>query len=47
MMQGFPKDFKFPVSTSSAMKQLGNSVAVWAVQDYAMEIVKVLEGKVS
>lgn len=41
-MQGFPKDFKFPVSTTSAMKQLGNSVAVWAIQDYAEEILRVL-----
>ena len=47
MMQGFPEDFKFPVSTTSAMKQLGNSVAVWAVQDYATAIVKVIEGQVS
>jgi DNA (cytosine-5)-methyltransferase 1 len=42
IMQGFPKDFKFPVSTTSAMKQLGNSVAVWAIQDYAEEILRVL-----
>lgn len=45
LMQGFPENFQFPVSKTSAMKQLGNSVAVWAIEDYAREIVKVLEGK--
>ncbi len=36
-MQGFNKGFKFPqsVSDSDRMKQLGNSVAVPAIQDYA------------
>lgn len=43
LMQGFPKEFKFPVTTTSAMKQLGNSVAVWAIQDYASEILRVLK----
>lgn len=38
-MQGFPASFKFPVSDSEALKQLGNSVAVAAVQDYASAIV--------
>lgn len=42
-MQGFPSTFKFPVSDPAAMKQLGNSVAVWAVRDYAKEIIKSLE----
>ena len=42
-MQGFPSTFKFPVSDSAAMKQLGKSVAVWAIQDYAKEIIKSLE----
>ena len=37
-MQGFPEKFEFPVSTSAAMKQLGNSVAVWAVQAFAEQI---------
>lgn len=41
-MQGFPSHFKFPVSDSQALKQLGNSVAVLAVQDYAMAILKTL-----
>lgn len=31
-MMGFPKSFKFPVPKSAAMKQLGNSVAVSAIQ---------------
>ena len=42
-MQGFPEDFIFPVSNSAAMKQLGNSVAIPAVQAFAQEIIKVLE----
>ena len=42
-MQGFPKDFHFPVSNQAAMKQLGNSVAVWAVQDYANAIIEALD----
>ncbi len=37
-MQGFPASFKFPVSDTEAMKQLGNSVAVTAIQDYASAI---------
>lgn len=39
MMQGFPVNFEFPVSEASAMKQLGNSVAVNAVQAFAREII--------
>ena len=42
MMQGFPTTFEFPVSESSAMKQIGNSVAVAAVEAYAREIIKVI-----
>lgn len=42
-MQGFPATFKFPVSDSEALKQLGNSVAVPAIQDYASAIVETLE----
>ena len=41
-MQGFPASFKFPVSDSEALKQLGNSVAVPAIQDYASAIVETL-----
>ncbi|MDR1691240.1 MAG: DNA cytosine methyltransferase [Rickettsiales bacterium] len=43
MMQGFPKDFQFPVSENQAMKQLGNSVAVPAIQAVAEAIIKVLK----
>ncbi|MCA9359083.1 DNA cytosine methyltransferase [Candidatus Kaiserbacteria bacterium] len=42
-MQGFPEDFEFPVSDSQAMKQLGNSVAINAIQDYAEKIIEALE----
>lgn len=44
-MQGFPSSFKFPVSDSEALKQLGNSVAVPAIQDYAESIIIALENK--
>lgn len=43
LMQGFPKNFKFPVSETQAMKQLGNSVAVNAIQAVAKEIIQTLE----
>jgi DNA (cytosine-5)-methyltransferase 1 len=45
-MQGFPKGFKFPptLSETQAMKQLGNSVAVPAIQAYAKSIVTALRG---
>lgn len=42
-MQGFPDTFKFPVSETQAMKQLGNSVAVPAIQATANEIIKRLK----
>ena len=41
-MQGFPDDFVFPVSENQAMKQLGNSVAINAIQDYAQKIIDAL-----
>jgi len=41
-MMGFPKSYKFPVSDVQAMKQLGNSVAVPAIQAYADQILKLL-----
>ncbi len=44
-MQGFPDDFQFPVPNVQAMKQLGNSVAVAAVQDYAEKILEALRRK--
>lgn len=31
-MQGFPESFEFPVPNTQAMKQLGNSVAVYAIK---------------
>lgn len=34
-MQGFPENFIFPVSETQAMKQLGNSVAIPAIQETA------------
>lgn len=42
-MQGFPDSFEFPVSKGAAMKQLGNSVAVPAVQAFVNQILKVVE----
>ena len=42
-MQGFPADFTFPNSEKEAMKQLGNSVAVPAIQDYASNILLSLD----
>ena len=37
-MQGLPANFKFPVCKTQAMKQLGNSVAVPAIQAVAKQI---------
>jgi len=39
-MQGFPSDFSFPVTKAQAMKQLGNSVAVPAVQAIANTVIE-------
>ncbi len=41
-MQGFPENFVFPVSETQAMRQLGNSVAVNAIQAVAAQIIKAL-----
>lgn len=41
-MQGFPENFVFPVSETQAFKQLGNSVAVPAIQATAQEMIRVL-----
>jgi integrase/recombinase XerD len=41
-MQGFPDDFEFPVSETQSMKQLGNSVAVPAIQAVAECIIEQL-----
>jgi len=42
-MQGFPDDFIFPVSPAQAIKQLGNSVAVDAVETVAKNILEHLK----
>jgi len=42
-MMGLPDNFEFPVSHTSAMKQLGNSVAVNAIQAVAKQIVSYLD----
>ncbi|MEO5646035.1 MAG: DNA cytosine methyltransferase [Candidatus Paceibacterota bacterium] len=39
-MMGFPETYQFPVSEAQAMKQLGNSVAVPAIQAVAKQIIK-------
>ena len=43
MLMSFPKKFEFPVSHASAMKQLGNSVAVNAIQAVARQMITVLD----
>ncbi len=45
-MQGFPDNFKFPVADSVAMKQLGNSVAIPAIQAVAYNMIDVLNRQV-
>jgi DNA (cytosine-5)-methyltransferase 1 len=42
-LQGFPAGFIFPVSTTQAFKQLGNSVAVPAIQATAQQIIQELQ----
>lgn len=42
-MQGFPDDFEFPVSPRQAIKQLGNSVAVDAIQEVAKSMLEHLK----
>ncbi len=41
-MMGFPEEFEFPVSQAQAMKQLGNSVAVNAIQATAESLIELL-----
>jgi DNA (cytosine-5)-methyltransferase 1 len=43
LMQGFPEQFIFPVSELQAMKQLGNSVAILAIQAVAKAIVDYIQ----
>jgi DNA (cytosine-5)-methyltransferase 1 len=42
-LMGFPNDFTFPVSNRQAMKQLGNSVAIPAIQATADKLLKVID----
>ena len=42
-MMGLPNDFKFPVSNTQAMKQLGNSVCVNVVEHIAEEVKSYLD----
>jgi DNA (cytosine-5)-methyltransferase 1 len=42
-MMGFPGSFVFPVSDAQAMKQLGNAVAIPAIQATAAQIIKSLK----
>lgn len=42
-MMGFPDDFLFPVSEAQAMKQLGNSVAVNAIEAVAKQLINTLK----
>jgi len=42
-MQGFPEYFSFPVSETQAMKQLGNSVAIPAIEATAKQIIQYLK----
>lgn len=46
-MQGFPDDFEFPVSPTQAIKQLGNSVAVDAIQVVGKHILEHLTTLIS
>lgn len=43
-MMGFPNDFTFPkeISNRQAMRQLGNSVAIYAIQAYAAKLIEAL-----
>jgi DNA (cytosine-5)-methyltransferase 1 len=43
MMMGFGEDFKFPVSKTQAMKQIGNSVAVDVIRLIGEQIMKVCD----
>jgi DNA (cytosine-5)-methyltransferase 1 len=43
MMMGFPEGFKFPVSKTQAMKQIGNSVAIDVIEAIGKQIIKVIK----
>jgi DNA (cytosine-5)-methyltransferase 1 len=42
-LQGFPNSYKFPVADVHAYRQLGNSVAVPAIQATAKELLKIIQ----
>lgn len=42
-LQGFPDEYRFPVADVHAYKQLGNSVAIPAIQATARQILEVIE----
>lgn len=42
-LQGFPDNYEFPVADVHAYKQLGNSVAVPAIQATAKELLKIIQ----
>lgn len=46
-MQGFPDDFDFTVSDSITMKQLGNSVAIPAIQAVANNMIEIITNQES
>ena len=43
IMQGFPEDYEFPVSNTQAIKQLGNSVAIDAIQEVGNQMLNHLK----
>ncbi len=43
IMMGFPEYFKFPVSKTQAMKQIGNSVAIDVVREIAKSIRRIMQ----
>jgi len=45
-LQGFPENYKFTVSETQAMKQLGNSVAIPAIKAVATNIVRALNDNI-
>ncbi|WP_143961204.1 DNA (cytosine-5-)-methyltransferase [Litoribacter populi] len=45
LLQGFPENFKIPVSDTQAYKQFGNSVVTTLMQDVGKQIVKVLDSQ--
>ena len=46
-MQGFADDFDFPIFDSIAMKQLGNSVAIPAIQAVANNMIEIITNQES